>query len=285
MTMINVLRAEALKIRSHRATWLMVWIFPILFGLALVFQIGRDLLYGPAAAGQGITATAWLQQSTSAWRVPLDGSGRFIIAGFAALVFAGEYGWNTWKLVVPVRARWQLVVGKWCTAAGFVFFALGVSSLIGLVGSAVQGLLGSTGIPAGVTLAAIVKAQAMAAGDAILPLLYTVAWAGFFAVLTGSLLAAVGSSIVVIVLEQALLPVGLLLHGYAPWLTTTLLHVLPFYHSANFVAAMKGGTLILPLGAGQTLGLAWQTSALILGAWVGGIGAGTLVGFARQDLN
>jgi ABC-type transport system involved in multi-copper enzyme maturation permease subunit len=220
-----------------------------------------------------------------AWRLPLDGTGRLIIAGFAALVFAGEYGWNTWKLIVPVRARWQLVATKWCIAAGFVFLALGAASAIGLIGSGIEQAMGGAGAPPGVTLATIGKAHALAALSAIGPLLYTVAWAGLFAVLTGSLLATIGLSIVSIVTEQLLLPLGLLLYGYAPGLTKLALQVLPFYHSANVIAAGKGPSLVLPLGAGQALALPSQTSAVVLALWIAAIGAATLARFSRQDLN
>lgn len=279
--MLDVLRAEALKIRYHRATWLMVWIFPIFLGLALIVQVGRDLIYVPSVPAQAATAAGWLQQSTMAWRVPLDGTGRFIIAGFSSLVFAGEYGWNTWKLIVPARARWQLIVGKWCIAAGFVMLALTACSLLILIGQ----LMGGPGAPSDLTLTAIAIAHGTAAVNAILPLLYIVTLAGLFAVLTGSLFATVGLSIVMLTMESALLLIALVAHNYAPWLTTTLLKVLPFYHSANFVGAMKGAPLILPLGSGQTMSFAWQPSAIILAGWIVIIGAGTLVRFARQDLN
>ena len=38
------------------------------------------------------------------WDVPDNAVGRYLICAFVAVVFAGEYGWNTWKLIVPHRA-------------------------------------------------------------------------------------------------------------------------------------------------------------------------------------
>lgn len=283
--MLDAIRAEALKLRRHRATWLMVWIFPIGFGLIVLAQILLDLLSAATAAPQAATAALWVQQSAGVWAVPLDGGGRFIIAGFAALVFAGEYGWNTWKLIVPARARWQLIAAKWAVSSAFLFLAFLSADLLGLLGSVVRPLVGGPAIPVGVSLAAVADAHAAAAGHALIPIVYTIAWAGLFAILTTSVLATVILSIALVLLEQLLLPIGMIAYGYAPSLTLMLLQALPLYHLANLVAWAKGAGLTLPLGAGESLAAGWPTSIVVALAWIGGAGAATLVRFGRQDIN
>ena len=42
--------------------------------------------------------------------------------------FAGEYGWNTWKLIIP--ARWQLIAAKWMVHQSFLTIALIATDLI-----------------------------------------------------------------------------------------------------------------------------------------------------------
>ena len=283
--MLDAIRAESLKLRRHRATWLMVWIFPIAFGLIVVAQLLWDFTHASNPAAQAATAGLWLQQSTTAWKVPQQGGGRLLIGGFAALVFAGEYGWNTWKLVVPACTRWRLIAAKWIVAFAFVFCAFLAADLLAILGSAVRSVLGGPQIPAGATLAAIVDTHATAAAEALIPILYTIAWAGLFAVLTTSLLASVVLSIGLVLLEQLVLMLGMIAYAYAPSLTSTLLHLLPFYHMANLAAWAKGSGLTVPLGPGADLATSWLISLVVVGAWIAAAGAATLIRFARQDIN
>lgn len=283
--MLDAVRAEALKFRRHRGTWLMVWIFPIVMALLASIQIGHDLFVGPRNPAAAPDARAWLAQSTILWRMPLNSGGRFLIAGFAALVFASEYGWNTWKLIVPARARWQLMASKWVVSVGFVIMALAAATLIILAGDFARTLTGGSMIPAGVTAGALLHAQGQALLHATVPILYTVAWAGLFAVLTSSLLATVALSIAMILLESMLLPILLLASGYAPWLTGLLMKLLPFYHMANFIGSSSGQAVALPLSNGEILAADWQVSLFAVFAWTGIAAAAAIARFRRQDIN
>jgi len=281
--MLDAVRAEALKLRRHRATWLMVWIYPIAFTLI----IGGVLLYGMFAAhgpaGPPQPAAEWIQDSTMLWKVPTSAPGRFLIAGFAAVVFAGEYGWNTWKLIIPARTRWQLIAAKWAVTLGFLVIALVAADLITLLG----GWLGSLQdgeLPAGLTLAAVAEAHWKAGAHALLPIIYTIAFAALFAILTQSILATVILSIAMVVVEGMLPLIAIFFHGYAPALTAWMVKVLPLYHMANLNAWAKGGATI-PLGPKEMLSLPWTTSFWALTAWIVAAGVGTQVRFLRQDLN
>ena len=281
--MFEAVRAEALKLRRHRATWLMVWIFPIAVTAIVFFQILRDM-FGQVVEAP-ITSAAWLAESAKIWSFPLDGGGRFIIAGFAALVFGGEYGWNTWKLIIPARDRWQLISAKWIVSSAFILLAFAAADLIAISGSSLRGPLGGIGIPDGVTIGSLVNVHASSAGHAVVPILYTIAWAALFAVLTTSVLATVVLSFGMVLSEQLLLAGAPLAHDIAPSLTSMLLQVLPFYHMANLIAWAKGVGLTLPLGTSESLTTTWATSLAIVVIWIGAIGATTLLRFSRQDLN
>jgi len=283
--MLDAIAAEALKMRRHRGTWLMVWIYPI----AVFLIAAASLIYyqfAPASPpGETQTAAAWIADSAMFWRAPGSAPGRILIAGFVALLFAGEYSWNTWKLIIPARRRWQLVVAKWAVAVGFAFAAFVVTDLISLTTVWLRSLQGSE-IPEGVTLSGIFVAHARAAAYALLPIAYATAFAGLFAVLTRSILATVILSIGLVIVEGMLGILGVFFHARAPDLTRFLIETSPPYHILNLIewANRKTG-LVSPLGPDAGVALSWTTSLVALLIWIGLAMAITLVRFSRQDLN
>ncbi|WP_163360862.1 hypothetical protein, partial [Escherichia coli] len=91
--------------------------------------------------------------------------------------------------------------------------ALIAADLITLIGSWLGSFQGD-GIPAGVTLAAVLEAHWQAGAHALLPIVYTIAFAGLFAMLTQSILATVILSIALVVIEGLWPLIGLFLHQY-----------------------------------------------------------------------
>ncbi|MHA4838194.1 ABC transporter permease subunit [Sphingopyxis sp. MSC1_008] len=282
--MIDAMTAEALKLRGHRATWLMVLIYPIVFLLFVLVQLVTDMT-GTAGGAQAPTAALWIEQSHLVWGAPLSSGGRFLIAGFAAVVFAGEYGWNTWKLVIPARARWQLLAAKWIATIILLLAAFAAADLLGLLGSVLRPLAGGPAIPAGVSLSDVAQAHAAAAAHAVLPILYTVVLAGLLAVLTSSILATAGLSVATILLEQLFPSIAFFAYGYAPALTPALAQLLPFYHVTNLVAWAGGSGATIPLGANATIAAPQIVSLAALLGWTAACGALTIYRFGRQDLN
>ncbi|QIG81148.1 ABC transporter permease [Stakelama tenebrarum] len=282
--MLDAVRAEALKLHRHRATWLMVWIYPV--GVALI-TLGVLIYTALSASGPpeaGSSAARWIADSAIFWSIPKSAPGRFLIAGFAALVFAGEYGWNTWKLIIPARSRWQLIAAKWVVVFGFVLLSLLATDLIGLLGEWLGGFLGSP-LPEGITFAALADAHLRAMANALLPIAYTVAFAGLFAVLTQSILATVILSIALVVIEQLMPLLAVFAAQYALSLTALLVEVLPFYHIANFLSWTTGRGLTLPLAPDTIISFSMGSSAAILAGWTVAAGAATQLRFLRQDLN
>lgn len=282
--MLDAIRAETLKLRRHRATWLMVWIFPVVVGLIVVGSLIYHTVAGLGAPSPPVDAATWIRDSTFLLRFPASAPGRCLTAGFAALVFAGEYGWNTWKLVVPARVRWHLIVAKLVVTLGFVVAAAVAADLIGLISNGID-WLGGEATPAGLTLAGIATAHGRAIAFALAPIVYTVAFAALFAILTRSLLAAVILS-VALVIAQGLLPLAAVF-GYAraPGLTLALVKGLPFYHTLNIGAWARGAGLVLPLGPGSIVGLPLTTSLAAIGACVVAAVAVIIGRFTRQDLD
>lgn len=281
--MLDAVRAEALKLRRHRATWMMVWLYPIVTSL-LVIGILLYTAFSAHTTGEERSTAKWIHDSALLWNVPGSGPGRFLIAGFSAVVFAGEYGWNTWKLIIPARARWQLIAAKWVVAFGFVLVAFIAADLILLLGEWLGSFLGDK-IPAGVTLGAVAEAHWKAGCNALLPIVYTIAFAGMFAILTQSILATVILSIALVIIEGLFPFIAIWAHGYAPALITALTRFLPFYHMANMAAWAKGAGLTLPLGPGEVVAFNRGASLWILAAWILAAGALTQFRFLRQDLN
>lgn len=281
--MLDAIYAEVLKLRRHRATWLMVWIFPIVVTLGLIAAQVYRALVEPGAPSPDKGAAAWIADTTILLRFPPSGAGRCLTAGFAALVFAGEYGWNTWKLVIPARVRWHLIVAKWIVTLGFVIAALIATDVIGLLATWIGTVQGDP-VPEGVTLGNIVAAHLRGISVALVPIVYTIAFAALFAILTQSLLAAVILSIALVILEGLLPFAALFGYARAPRLTVVLIEGLPFYHLLNSGAWARGAGLTLPLGPGG-VSMSWATSLAMLGGWIVAACAATLARFVRQDLN
>lgn len=282
--MLDAISAETLKLRGHLATWLMVWIFPVVVAVVTVAALIYHAVAGPGAPSPASEATTWIRDSTILLRFPGSSPGRCLTAGFAALVFAGEYGWNTWKLVVPARVRWQLIVAKWVVTLGFVTAALIAADLVSLAATAVDIARGEA-VPAGVTLANVAAAHGRAVAFALVPVVYTVTLAAFFAILTRSLLAAVILSVALVIAEGLLPFASILGYARAPGLTLALVELLPFFHLLNLGAWARGAGLVLPLGPGAIVSFSLATSLAAIGLWVGAAAAVFLGRFTRQDLN
>ena len=282
--MLDAIRAEALKMRAHRGTWAMVWIYPILIGALLV----ATLLYYAVSGSQGTPAPSlaeWLKDTTLFWHAPGSGPGRILVAAFTALVFAGEYNWNTWKLIVPVRRRWQLMAAKWLVIVAFVWLALLLTSLIVLLGEWLRALQGAA-IPDGVTLNAIVQAHARAAAYALIPIVYAVSFASLFALLTKSLLASVVLSIGLVIVEGLLSLLSLFAYQRAPGITRFLIETTPPYHMENMTTwAYYDYGFELMLNPQTLYEASWGTSLAMVLGWSFVATALALTAFLRQDMN
>jgi hypothetical protein len=284
--MLEALSAEALKMRTHKATWFLVWLYPIV--IATVFTIAIALgLAGLTEQTQNADDVAdWIVDTTGIWLLPTNAVGRFLIAAFVAVVFAGEYGWNTWKLIVPHRSRISLIAAKYVLV--LILFAISfiLTAAFSVLGSWVDDVAVAGSLPAGLTAGAILDVHAKAALAALPPILVTIAVASFAAIITRSTIAALVITIVAISVEQLIANFGPMLSVQFGAIVWPLYHLLPGYHIANLAEWIgEGSAKSVDFPDGSVVAMSWAASAGAIAAWVAALVGGTFAAFGRQDIN
>ncbi|MEA3061203.1 MAG: type transport system permease protein [Sphingomonadales bacterium] len=283
--MLDALLAERLKLTRHKATWFLVWLYPILFLVLYLISVAVAAAHAGAPV-KPVTAEAWIHQTAIIWNLPNQPIGRILIAAYVAVVFAGEYGWNTWKLIVPHRSRTALIAAKLAMVVLLFTLALALTAGISLLFTWLEGLARGGAVPAGVTAAAILDAHGRAALAGLAPFLFTLASISLAAVLTRSMVAALVIGVVVAILEQLYVSLGPWLAPYAPGPVWTLYHGLPGYHLANLASWItQGAAHRVRFPDGRIVALGWTTSLAAATAWIAPLAAGTFVAFRRQDIN
>jgi ABC-2 type transport system permease protein len=285
--MLDALSAEAMKFSRHRATWFLVWIYPIGFILLSLVAVAAGFSdQAPKDMVRQPSAERWIEHAAAIWVVPASTFGRYLISAFTAVVFAGEYGWNTWKLVVPHRARGALLAAKYGIVLAFLYAAFLLTGLLMLGAGWLEDVATGTATPAGVTAAALLRAHGEGMAASLAPILLTIGYTSLAAVLTRSMVAALAIGIAVTTLEGLFVNFGPMGSFYAPGLTWALYHVLPGYHLANLEhAVVEGSSLSVPFPGTGVLALGWQVSAAAAAGWIALLSALTVASFKRQDLN
>ena len=74
--MLDAIRAETLKLRGHRATWLMVWIFPVVIALVAGTALVYHMFAGSGTPPPDKDAATWISDSTILLRFPGSAPGR-----------------------------------------------------------------------------------------------------------------------------------------------------------------------------------------------------------------
>lgn len=131
--MIDAVRAEWIKIiRNARLTAALVWIFPIAAATTLVVGFIISLVSGGFAAFMG--QSTWSSDLVAIWgvinRFPVNVFGRMLPLAFMAVVFAGEFQWETWRLIVPRAERTKLLLAKLAAIVLAVTLSLALASVI-----------------------------------------------------------------------------------------------------------------------------------------------------------
>jgi ABC-2 type transport system permease protein len=284
--MLSALSAETLKLRRHRGTWMLVWIFPIgtliISAIAILAQMARS--DGPPERAMDLQR--WLENAADFWDAPPSGIVRFLICAFVALAFAGEYGWNTWKLIVPHRARSTLIAAKYLVSTGLLYTAFIIAALIFMASGYVEDVVTGDPIPEGITFGGLAAAHWQGFLGSLPPVLLTIAIASAAAILTRSTTAGLIIGIVIVTLEQLFRSFGPLLSMYLPGITEALYQALPGYHVANLTEwATDGQALSVPFPNGSPVEYGWEASLAITAIWIAGLVALTFWSFRRQDIN
>ncbi len=285
--MLDAISAEALKLRRHRATWGLVWIWPIGLTLLWLLAIAIELVVGGDAGGPRgePTAAGWIADAVGFWNVPAHPVGRYLIGAFVAIAFAGEYGWNTWKLIVPHRARTTLIAAKYVVALALLAIGFTLAAILFSALGWLEDIATGDPIPSGIAMAALVRAHGLGALAAMAPVLLTTAYVSLAAILTRSPVGALVIGLVITTLESIFRGFAPMLEPYAPALVGALYRVLPGYHLTNIGSVVGEGRLLeapFPSGA---FSMPVAASLAIVTAWTVALAALTFWSFRRQDIN
>lgn len=284
--MLSAISAEALKLRRHRATWLLVWIFPILALVGSTIAIVAQLVQNSPPAGGAPELSRWLENAAVFWDAPPNGFPRMLTGAFVAVVFAGEYGWNTWKLIVPHRSRPTLIGAKYVVSLGLIYAAFIAGALIMMGMGWLEDVLTGDPIPEGITFGGLAEAHWRGFIGGLPTVLFTVAVVSLAAVLTRSTVAALVIGVVVVTVEQLFRAFGPILSMYMPGFIDLLYQVLPGYHLANLNEwATDGKAQEVPFPSGEIVAYDWTGSLAIVAIWIGALVALTFLRFKRQDIN
>ena len=284
--MLDAFSAELLKMRRHKATWFLVWIFPIGVVLLLALGIVVDLADSSDAVIHPPLARQWIAESAAVWSVPTNSLGRILISAYVAVVFAGEYGWNTWKLIVPHRSRAALVAAKLVLIVALLAFAYALTGVLTTAMLRLEDAVTGDAFPAGVTVAAVASAHAKAALAAVAPALLTIAYTSLAAILTRSTIAALVIGIVVVTIEGVFTQFAPFFAAYMPGPVWALFQFLPGYHVANLVSWIgDGAALQTAFPDGSVVALPWGVSLAAAAAWIAGLTGLAFAAFRRQDIN
>jgi ABC-2 type transport system permease protein len=285
----KLFRAEWLKITGNRwAAGCMIWVFPALAVLATIFALlaaGLSSSFRAEIGGE----LEWNMIATIPWMIPNNPLGRMLLIGFTAVIFAGEYQWNTWKVIVPRSQRVPLILVKFFTVAVFVVFAFALMSILLTLG------MGLVSLAAGVSYGPALGSHTLAnfAGDysrqvfnAIMVTTIAAGYAALAAMITRSI---VGSVIIGVVISIGEALIVLPLYLIADLLNTdSILNIyryLPSYNLNNLFIWLSGDT---PQGLGypsdKVIVDSQRFSEVVLVCWVIGLVVLTVYLFQRQDV-
>lgn len=142
--MVELFRAEWIKLLGNRyMSALILWIFPV--GMLAFMVIGTLIVSFAAVFGEGDMAAElgfqdvnWTTQVIGVWSFPTGLFGRLLVLALTAIIFAGEYQWQTWKNIVPHNRRVPLVLVKFATVGFAILFAFSLMSLVMGIGLALM---------------------------------------------------------------------------------------------------------------------------------------------------
>ncbi len=294
---LNLLRAEWLKATGHRkAAFFLIWIFPVGTLALMVLLIGPPLLV-PAwradmRAGFELASVDWRAQAIGAWKFANSALGRTMMLAFTAVLFAGEYSWDTWKNTLPHQRRSAVVLAKFVTVGLLVLLSFTLMALIAVVG---MGLLtrvvgGQYGpAPTADVLRGFAADYMRQAGLAFTLALIAAGYAALASMFTRSILGGAIVSIIATYGEGlSLLGLVLLANLLGAPALLNLYRLTPSYNVDNIQTWLTEGT-----SAGAQMGEYIEAvtfsdgvafSAAMLATWVVGLLTLTAFIFRRQDI-
>jgi ABC-2 type transport system permease protein len=287
---IRLFRAEWRKIVGNRwVTGCMIWVFPALAVLVTVLALVAAALSASFREGMAGEPLRWTDIAIFPWLIPNNPLGRGLLLGFTAVLFAGEYQWNTWKALVPRSSRVPLILVKFVTVGLFIIFAFTLMSVlltsgIGLV-SVVAGAAYGPPLERGV-LAVFAQDYGLQVLYAFVSTTIAGGYAALAAMITRSILGSVIAGIVVSIGETMLfVPLYLIAQLLGREGVLHIYRFVPSYNLLNLFTWLSGetpGGLEMPSGA--VIVDSQRFAEAVLVCWVIGLIALTAYAFQRQDI-
>jgi hypothetical protein len=286
----KLFRAEVYKIVGNRwATGCLIWIWPLLaVGFSVVWPLIL-LLSEDARLSVAEEPPQWTDAMVSVWYIPNNPVGRLILIAFTAVLFGGEYQWNTWKNIVPRSWRTPLIVMKFLGVGVFVVIAFGLMSVIFAVGSWLAA--GAADVPFGPpvnsqVLEDFAEDYSIQVFTTFVSVIIAAGYAAFAAMLTRSILGSVVGSFVLTVGEGF----SIIGFAFASWVTGIdavlgWYRYTPTYNLLNVTAWISDNQAqTVELLSGKEVSLSLEASLLILAIYVVSLIALTAAAFEWQDI-
>jgi len=297
MAMLNLYRAEWRKaVSNYKTASFLIWIIPVgilAFHLVLIIL---SLFETSFEAGVVYFGTGdWTADGLNSWNMiiefPSNVFTRLLPLAFMAVVIAGEYGWRTWKNVVPRAERWKLILAKLAALVSLVMLSLLLAALISAAGPVTGHRIHGLEYGPEFSAARLVSFLLDSARTAFISLLALTVLSGYAAItslITRSILGGLLAGFGVSMLDSLALPllglIGNIIHR--PELVE-LYPYTPAYNLSNLQSWLLRGHAVETLTIGVPMpGAGWGFwgSALILALWILGLIACALYLFQRQDL-
>ncbi len=292
--MVNLFRAEWSKIAGYRwLTGCLIWIFPI--GAAAFTVVVAVILALSESARTSFAADTitWTDTLVSAWSFLNNPLGRLLLIGFTAVMFAGEYQWQTWKNLIPRNRRVALILIKFLALSVFVIVAFALMSVLLTAGMGLLRAIAGASYGPEVTASVLRAAASDYARSAGLGFLSTLIAAGYAALagmftrsILGGVLVAYGLtiaeslSLVALILVAYLLDFRDVVHAYRLTPGYNLLNLDTWFRTgkaAPFEVSFNPDEAIVVYDSAEF-------SALVILVWVIGLIGLTVYLFRRQDI-
>ncbi|MFC1936467.1 ABC transporter permease [Chloroflexota bacterium] len=292
--MFSLLRAEWMKVVKNRVLMgFMVWIMPVGQGAFLVISIIIALLSEESARPMALTSShLWTMDMIMPWSMityfPMNVFGRFLPLSFMAVVFAGEYEWDTWKNIIPRSQRARLILAKYIVLISLVAASLLVTGLIMAGGFAVNHNILDMGYGPELnweTFSDFLVDYGQQFLLGLLSLLILAGFAALAAILTRSILGGLLASLGLSVIEPMSLGLLMFIRSIINAPEIINIYVLaPSFHIDNarswFLLDIPLAASYVPANTAISLGL----SLFILAIWAFGLTGLAVFLFQRQDI-
>lgn len=294
--MRNLFRAEWIKIAGNR--WVagcLVWIFPI--GAVAFIAVVALILALSSSARAGLRqdeTMLWTEQAIGVWDLPNNPIGRLILLGFTAVIFAGEYQWQTWKNVVPRNRRAALILVKFLALGVFVVLAFMLMSILWAAGWALLTRIAGAAYGPRVTVDVLrdfAGDYALSASLAFTSTLIAAGYAALAGMLTRSILGGVLVGFGLTFVENLSI-IGLMLVGWfldVPKIVH-LYRFTPGYNLINVASWINDDApnAMRPFEEGRYAGIvlsdSLEFSVAVLAVWIVGLIVLAMALFQRQDI-